>query len=381
MEDKTRHDPGGLEGLRSRRSEMVNADARGMMIHEVDEPQTHRARTWLQYIFGGVPFKLFALTIVSAIPIRFIAYGLPLMLDKRGCTGFISRGKHWFFSIWLTIQFLYNFAMCQFTNPGETHDVQPANEKGQFKLFPPLGVDASEDLFYAPKFCDRCKRWKPPRTHHCSTCKRCVVRMDHHCPFTANCIGVRNHGHFFLFYLFAMVGLTYFLVYVVVIMREPADPRTIQKITTKVLKHSPWLKTWPVRIIAKFTTRILAAVGLDVVKESGSMILASFVVSFCGVSVVRLALSGETVIEHMFPGKDFVEIKENVICPLTAGFYRGTLSENVKAILGRRWLVRLLLPVPGACDDFTVGIEPKASRIGWEQIKERIRQVEKESVK
>ncbi|OAE24780.1 hypothetical protein AXG93_48s1280 [Marchantia polymorpha subsp. ruderalis] len=31
------------------------------------------------------------------------------------------------------------------------------------------------------RWCKRCRRSKPPMTHHCHICKRCILKMDHHC--------------------------------------------------------------------------------------------------------------------------------------------------------------------------------------------------------
>ncbi len=49
------------------------------------------------------------------------------------------------------------------------------------------------------RYCQKCKRHKPPRTHHCRQCDRCVLRMDHHCVWLNNCVGHRNYKAFFLF--------------------------------------------------------------------------------------------------------------------------------------------------------------------------------------
>ena len=52
------------------------------------------------------------------------------------------------------------------------------------------------------RFCKKCQRHKPPRTHHCRVCNRCVLRMDHHCVWVNNCVGHRNYKSFFLFLLY-----------------------------------------------------------------------------------------------------------------------------------------------------------------------------------
>jgi len=56
------------------------------------------------------------------------------------------------------------------------------------------------------KYCSKCRKVKPPRTHHCSVCRACVMRMDHHCPWVGNCVGFNNHKFFWLFLLYAFSG-------------------------------------------------------------------------------------------------------------------------------------------------------------------------------
>eukprot|EP01053_Blabericola_migrator_P006734 Blabericola_migrator_1__6733@NODE_33_length_18162_cov_161_418900_g29_i0_p12_GENE_NODE_33_length_18162_cov_161_418900_g29_i0NODE_33_length_18162_cov_161_418900_g29_i0_p12_ORF_typecomplete_len193_score13_37DHHC/PF01529_20/1_2e33Arabinose_trans/PF04602_12/0_067Arabinose_trans/PF04602_12/2_8e03_NODE_33_length_18162_cov_161_418900_g29_i089889566 len=67
----------------------------------------------------------------------------------------------------------------------------------------PLGVEGADfRLSTLPpniRWCDKCRNWKSPRSHHCSVCNRCVIKMDHHCPWVNNCVGMKNQKHFILF--------------------------------------------------------------------------------------------------------------------------------------------------------------------------------------
>lgn len=58
------------------------------------------------------------------------------------------------------------------------------------------------------KWCNKCKLYKPERTHHCRKCNMCVLKMDHHCPWTNNCVGHENMPHFMrlLLWIFFTTG-------------------------------------------------------------------------------------------------------------------------------------------------------------------------------
>ena len=57
-----------------------------------------------------------------------------------------------------------------------------------------------------PRWCKKCNRWKPPRSHHCSVMGTCVLKMDHYCVWMGNTIGLLNYKSFVLFLFWTFVG-------------------------------------------------------------------------------------------------------------------------------------------------------------------------------
>jgi len=47
-----------------------------------------------------------------------------------------------------------------------------------------------------PLFCEKCRIYKPDRTHHCKELGRCVRRMDHYCPWAGGIIAETSHKFF-----------------------------------------------------------------------------------------------------------------------------------------------------------------------------------------
>eukprot|EP00204_Picochlorum_oklahomense_P002655 CAMPEP_0118802430 /NCGR_PEP_ID=MMETSP1161-20130426/7782_1 /TAXON_ID=249345 /ORGANISM="Picochlorum oklahomensis, Strain CCMP2329" /LENGTH=307 /DNA_ID=CAMNT_0006730649 /DNA_START=202 /DNA_END=1125 /DNA_ORIENTATION=+ len=57
-----------------------------------------------------------------------------------------------------------------------------------------------------PRWCKKCRKWKPPRSHHCSMMNECVLRMDHYCVWMVNTIGMLNYKSFVLFLMWACIA-------------------------------------------------------------------------------------------------------------------------------------------------------------------------------
>ncbi|KAL9254157.1 S-acyltransferase 11-like protein, partial [Drosera capensis] len=98
----------------------------------------------------------------------------------------------------LFIVTLSMFLLAAFTNPGNPSAVV-------WGSYPVIGRHDLDNY----KFCNFCKKPKPPRAHHCRSCGMCVLDMDHHCPFIGNCVGAGNHHYFINFLLSAIASMVY----------------------------------------------------------------------------------------------------------------------------------------------------------------------------
>lgn len=327
-------------------------------------------------------FKVFTFIVVAFVPVCGIALVLPKLLELRQCTGF-SKLYHWLLSLWLAAQFLYNFLMTQWTNPGGSKGHKPPYEAtGQYEL--KINSETEEPLedtqriLFAPNFCEHCQHWKPPRSHHCSFCQRCVLRMDHHCPFTGNCIGMRNHGHFFLMYIFAIVGLIYCLGLCAsaIMMVHPGASGYISK-----QKMMPMFSPGLAGFVSYFVMQVVAVAGVEIGLLIILSIIALIAVLAFGCPAMWMASSGMTIIESQFPMKEYVQIKPQVYCPLGPGFYQRGRFTNLGVILGPRWWLRLLLPsTGGVAIDIEPALCPTPGAEGLAALQGRIAQVEKEGV-
>jgi palmitoyltransferase len=84
-----------------------------------------------------------------------------------------------------------------------------------------------------PLFCDKCRIYKPDRTHHCKELGRCVRKMDHYCPWAGGIIAETTHKYFMQFVCFAALYTTYLWIVVAVFLAD-----RVSKVSA--IKASAW---------------------------------------------------------------------------------------------------------------------------------------------
>eukprot|EP00913_Durusdinium_trenchii_P027579 g25868.t1 len=345
-------------------------------------------------------WKCFTLVVVGFTPVFGVILAMPHLLAELHVEPHTwSYWLHYGFGSWISIQFLYNFLATQWRDPGNCKSIKPSQEvTGQFELG---GGDDAPRLLYASNWCTKCSNWKPPRSHHCRSCNRCILRMDHHCPFTGNCIGAFNHGHFVLFYIFAFIGLTYSLVLsLMAAYTTDHASRWTELILPKYKEHKDTVgkhfMTGLTGVAVSIILEVLRRKGWEVMIQLAASVLAFIPVLGTGVPAFQMAcpsaqrLEGdeersflkvtleETALSSCrfhFLLQEYVQLKAQVYCPLGPGFYRQSGRENLKMILGKRWWIRLLFPVPGQLD-MDLFLAPPPSQAGLEEYQALLQRIE-----
>lgn len=221
-------------------------------------------------------------------------------------TGFHGRASELVFGLTSALGVVM-YACTVFRDPGRVPgDYSPSVETGGD------GLIEAKRKGGGHRFCQKCERHKPPRTHHCRVCKRCVLRMDHHCVWVNNCVGHFNYKSFFLFLFYATVSLAQAVYYLGTFARD----------------------------------EIFSAHGhqLDDGKTVGLVVGCLVVTTALALAIgglfawhVRLVINNKTTIEHY----EGVRSKFNNIPTVVEHPYSLGLLANLREILGRNVLLWL----------------------------------------
>jgi palmitoyltransferase len=105
--------------------------------------------------------------------------------------------------------------------PDELRSADPTAEKGDADSQAMEQYDAYIcDYEGAPLFCDKCRIYKPDRTHHCKELGRCVRKMDHYCPWAGGIIAETSHKYFMQFLVSAALYTTFLWIAMAVFLAD-----------------------------------------------------------------------------------------------------------------------------------------------------------------
>ncbi|XP_076442493.1 palmitoyltransferase ZDHHC6-like isoform X1 [Babylonia areolata] len=145
--------------------------------------------TWRQVFHWGPFLALSVIFTISTVTIKCAAMWWPPTHSLGGFLHLLA------FLTWVLLT-LFNYFMAMLKGPG----------------FVPLGWKPKKlESTRLLQYCDFCKGYKAPRSHHCRKCDRCVMKMDHHCPWINTCCGHWNHANFCYFLFFAPCGCVHAL--------------------------------------------------------------------------------------------------------------------------------------------------------------------------
>ncbi|OAV89200.1 hypothetical protein PTTG_08986 [Puccinia triticina 1-1 BBBD Race 1] len=162
-----------------------------------------------------------------------------------------------------------------------------------------------------PKFCKRCRSFKPPRSHHCRRCNACVLKMDHHCPWVGRCVGAYNYKFFLNFLQWSsMYCVTVFIVMTVKLVedRQSTNGTKSDLFGTRELRglEEEGQAVGGMATLAESTAREVL---------SAAIIAGVFVlfISSLLVTHLHLLIHGLTTLEHMADRKFKAELLRQIL--------------------------------------------------------------------
>ncbi|XP_003747950.1 palmitoyltransferase ZDHHC6 [Galendromus occidentalis] len=184
------------------------------------------------------------------------------------------------------------------------------------------------------QYCNICKGYKAPRSHHCRRCERCVLKMDHHCPWINTCVGHRNHMNFCYFLLFCVTGALHSLVLLTIGLQRAYNARWYEEMDERLLHL-----TFPLAVC----TVLSIGLALGVVIALGCLLYVQ----------MSIVLKNQTGIETWIHQKAEMRQEElgtnDWVYPYDLGSYR-----NFRMVFCDRPSDGIVWPVLSGCDQYTL---------------------------
>ena len=165
-----------------------------------------------------------------------------------------------------------------------------------------------------PRYCQICRQFKPPRSHHCSNCDKCICKMDHHCPWIGGCVGYNNQGHFVRFLISVSLGTFMTLIL-----------HSWRIYDWSYYPYNPWIHSNEgFKLILFLMSNFFLA-------------LIVFVpVTFLAVNHVYYVINNLTTIEDLEKNRSILVEIDGIIKEISKPYYIDKYT-NVCAVLGRKW--------------------------------------------
>jgi len=290
---------------------------------------------------------------------------------------------------YLSFMFMWHFLKAMWGNSGKvTKEMvekyqMPGDIPGRFKInipekykdkFPNI---LQENLSFAPKYCQMCDQYKPPRTKHCSTCNQCTHRLDHHCPFLFNCVGSVNHGHFLLFWIYGILASAYIVNVAIYcwFQAKPTEPVHFE------FEDSPTMDF----LLGWIDMEMLMRAGFSCIFSLLSGLLVLIFMSLCGLGWITSVGYNATQFDceanddPYDPYCVYAQVgKHNVYIPLPWDFLlESEWNRTMSGLTGKYWYLTWFVPFCPAVIDWDAMMSPTATECGWERFMELIEEYEK----
>lgn len=178
----------------------------------------------------------------------------------------------------------------------------------------------TENSLGSASYCNKCNRYKPPRSHHCNLCKKCILKQDHHCFFTGTCIGYSNQRFFIVFTFWMSFGFVY-CFFIAIFYSMSSDWRTL-----------PWYDyvVLPLTIL-RFLFGYLSFYEIFCLFLAHSLCVAVYGANFVFISQVYLLCNGLTSYER----------KIGLKSPMS----KLPLKDLLKITFGKYWFLNFIFPI------------------------------------